>query len=553
MKRQAFDLAALKQVLPGALIRSALVEANRQGQRVRKLPPDLVVWLLVGMNLFRRLSIQACLERVTVALGEGWSYAERPCKTSISKARDRLGVDVLVALFRESAAFLGERHRAKSKFHGKEVLALDGSTGRVPDTRQNEAVFGRPGASRRGSKKAARPKAGKPKAAAKPKAAKPKAAKPKAAKPKAAKPKAAKPKAAKPKAAKPKAAKPKAARRNARLVKAASAAQRKEKGSGATARAVKTKATKPKKPRSQSAFPQLRIAMLVSVWTHLVVDVEFGPYSVNETKLAEKILPRIPKNALLLLDRAFHCYVWPALLGLGGVDFVIKAKVGKSVIKTKKGKKLGRGDWLGSLEPTSNTKRNHPELTKAVPVRMITRTRKGFRPTTVITSLLSPNEYSADEIFDLYRDRWEVELSYRELKTYLLDEWVPFRSLTPDRVRQEAYGLMLAYNCTRALMCEAAEQVGVRSIELSFTECLERLRWCLLGGPLGTAPHDTLIATFCACLLPKRREGRSCPRAVKLKSPKFPVKRNGEKPARTRLQAQHAKREKKRAQVALSA
>jgi hypothetical protein len=230
----------------------------------------------------------------------------------------------------------------------------------------------------------------------------------------------------------------------------------------------------------------------------------------------------------------------------------VKARTGKSVIATKKIQKLGRGDWLADLLATENTRRLNPDLPSQIRVRLITRKRRGFRPITLVTSLLSPELYSAQAVFGLYADRWEAELAFRELKTELNDEWVVFRSRTPVRVLQEAYGLLLAYNCVRALMCDAAVEARVKPLQLSFKTCLVRVQWFLSGG----APFEgleQLLDVLGLAQLDPRRVGRSCDRAVKMRATKYPVKRPGQKPAKTRYQVQRQRYEERRNRVALSA
>src|SRR5207244_2232489 len=114
---------------------------------------------------------------------------------------------------------------------------------------------------------------------------------------------------------------------------------------------------------------------------------------------------------------------------------------------------------------------------------------------------------------------WEIELGCRELKTYQAAAQVTFRSKTPDRVRQEAYGLLIAFNCIRGLMAHAAREKGVEPRRLSFTTCLERIREAITAfdDVNADALHARLLVVLGTYLLPERRVGRRCPRAVKIK------------------------------------
>lgn len=143
-------LAALAAVVPASLIQEALRETGSEGQRVRKLPPTVVVWLVVGMGLFRRQSIPGVLRRIRESLGNSlrWGPAEIPHSTSMTQARDRLGWETVRLLFRKLADLLGTRHASASLWRGLPVYALDGTSFKTADSEENEAAFGRPGASR---------------------------------------------------------------------------------------------------------------------------------------------------------------------------------------------------------------------------------------------------------------------------------------------------------------------------------------------------------------------------------------------------------------------
>ena len=62
----------------------------------------------------------------------------------------------------------------------------------------------------------------------------------------------------------------------------------------------------------------------------------------------------------------------------------------------------------------------------------------------------------AAELAALYHERWEIETALDELKTHLRGAKIVLRSKTPDLVRQEFYGLMMAHFAIRGLMHEAA-------------------------------------------------------------------------------------------------
>jgi hypothetical protein len=143
-----FTVEALAAVLPQAWVRDAVASCRCQSKRRRLLPAVVTVWMVALLGLFRRLSYVNLLEMLFESgLNQGlWSGAP-PCSSALSKARDRVGPAPLKQLYERSAS---EWHSQTSgrEFHGRRVMAMDGSTMKVPDTPENRAHFGLPGASR---------------------------------------------------------------------------------------------------------------------------------------------------------------------------------------------------------------------------------------------------------------------------------------------------------------------------------------------------------------------------------------------------------------------
>lgn len=86
----------------------------------------------------------------------------------------------------------------------------------------------------------------------------------------------------------------------------------------------------------------------------------------------------------------------------------------------------------------------NPSLPKTWVARAIRYQRRGFRPRVLLTSMLDPEQYPANEVVALYHERWEIELGYGEIKTDMLKHSAPLRSKSPKRVSQEIWGLLIA-------------------------------------------------------------------------------------------------------------
>jgi IS4 transposase len=86
----------------------------------------------------------------------------------------------------------------------------------------------------------------------------------------------------------------------------------------------------------------------------------------------------------------------------------------------------------------------------------------------LITTILDPALAPARELAALYHERWEIETALDELKTHLRGSRIVLRSKTPDLVRREFYGLLMAHFAIRGLMHEAALRVDEDPDRLSF-------------------------------------------------------------------------------------
>ena len=153
----------------------------------------------------------------------------------------------------------------------------------------------------------------------------------------------------------------------------------------------------------------------------------------------------------------------------------------------------------------------------------------GFRKQFLLTSLRESKNFPAQEIVELYHERWELELGYDEIKTDLLDREEAIRSKTPDGVRQELWGVLLVFNLVRLEMEAIARQENIAPTRISFVSALRLIRdeweWLSLSNA-GAIPKRLaeLRRNVKRYILPPRRK-RSYPRAVKLKMSNYDRKK----------------------------
>lgn len=237
---------------------------------------------------------------------------------------------------------------------------------------------------------------------------------------------------------------------------------------------------KPGSSRGEAAFPQLRLVGLSETGTHGFFAVRMGPYTQSENSLAEEVLPSLRPGMLCLADRLFSSHkLWRRATETGAsLLWRIKTNL---VLPAER--VLPDGSYLSTFYPSETDRKRR---TNGVVVRIIEYTLKGHPDAEtyrLMTSLLSHEEAPAEELAGLYPQRWELEGVFDELKTHLRGKRIVLRSKTPELVRQEFYGLLLAHRAVRWLMFKAAAKESLDPDDLSFTHAVCVVRRCLAHRP----------------------------------------------------------------------
>jgi hypothetical protein len=131
---------AFAQHLPQEWVEQALEATGTATVRKRRLPAEQVVWLVLGMALYRDRSIVEVVDKLDLALpGSG----ERPVAPSaVPQARARLGDEPMAWLFQHSGRTWAHASADQHRWRGLALYGLDGTSLRVPDSDENRAHFG---------------------------------------------------------------------------------------------------------------------------------------------------------------------------------------------------------------------------------------------------------------------------------------------------------------------------------------------------------------------------------------------------------------------------
>ena len=245
------------------------------------------------------------------------------------------------------------------------------------------------------------------------------------------------------------------------------------------------------------------------------------------------LLERLEPGMLLTADRGFFSYaLWRRAISTGA-NLLRRIRTDKCAPKASHVEDLPDGSWLAHLQQTHSAAARQEE---PLLVRVIDYTVKDGRdnPTSyrLFTTLLDPAEVTAVDLAAAYAQRWEIELTFDELKTHQRGPQTVLRSKSPDLVLQEIWGHLCCRYEIRCLMAQAATHSGHDPDRVSFVAAL-RITRQTLAHP-GAFPPDQhnrdspgwlyfLHRRLCR-LNPTRRQ-RSAPRVIKRKMPKWHVKR----------------------------
>jgi hypothetical protein len=230
-------------------------------------------------------------------------------------------------------------------------------------------------------------------------------------------------------------------------------------------------------------FPLARIAAFFSLSCGAVLDLGICRYAgkgQSELGLLRTLWKFLLPGDIMLADRYMCSWTEMVMLKQRGVDSVCRLNTNRKA-DFRRGKRLGKGDhivkWPKPTKPRSIDRKTYNLLPEFLTVRetRVQVEQPGFRTRTFViaTTLLDAEEYTADDLAQLYRARWNAELDLRSLKeTMQMDV---LRCRTPELVRKEIWTHILAYNLIRTIIAQAATKHGIDPRSISFKGAIQTL------------------------------------------------------------------------------
>jgi hypothetical protein len=288
---------------------------------------------------------------------------------------------------------------------------------------------------------------------------------------------------------------------------------------------ILTRVVKARTRRGRAAFAKMTTAVLLEVGLHNPLAAAIGRHGESEWALAQRLLAQLPTGALLLGDRlygvaAFVAHARAACTRVGS-HFLLRAS---RSTKPRVLKRLPDGTRL--IQIAHRARQRPGQILEWFALREIRVRvgRAGHRPheLRLWTSLVDPRTAPAIELAQLYAQRWEHELYFRELKCQVRRTDV-LHSHTIGTAAQEIAALVLV---SAVLAAERRRAAGgqLPVLRVSFTKLLERCvkpMWLYLDLGHGVLTEHQVqqimkrgYARMRRYVTPPRR-ARSCPRAVR--------------------------------------
>ena len=282
-------------------------------------------------------------------------------------------------------------------------------------------------------------------------------------------------------------------------------------------------------------FPSARLCACFCLASGGLLSYRLGNKKSHELPLLQQQWSSFESGDVLLADKGFCSFYDIHHLQQRGVDSVVTLARRTPVKANQAIKVLDQNDLLVHWPrpvPSINARYSKAEAAE-LPEQLTLRQVKvnidvpGFRTQSyyLVTTLLDSKRYSAEDLAALYRQRWQVELFFRDLKATL--DMDVLRCRAPAMVRKEILMHFIVYNAVRALMLRSAQKAQVPPHDISFKASVQAFRHWL---PLLANQHysiakiraliNTLYHVIADALLCKR-PNRSEPRCVKRRPKTF--------------------------------
>ena len=225
-----------------------------------------------------------------------------------------------------------------------------------------------------------------------------------------------------------------------------------------------------------------RLSQAYDLLNNLTVDARISTYDDNEHNLALQHTAIFEEGDLALYDRNYASFWMFSLLRQKKTQFCARLKTG-SWKAAKELAESGRKEMITEIFPSKASAKKCRELglsTAPIKLRFICIELNTGEKEVLITSLVDDQQYPYEVFSDLYQLRWQVEESYKTMKSRL--EIENFSGKSCLAIAQDFYAKIFSCNLTSILICGADEMVKQicekrkRKYKPNFTQALNRMK-----------------------------------------------------------------------------
>ena len=293
--------------------------------------------------------------------------------------------------------------------------------------------------------------------------------------------------------------------------------------------------------RADACYPSAKAVVLLDVYGRRVRDCAWTSWRTHEIKCASAVTAALGPGDLLLLDSGYASFkfFWELVeerkasfvcrvTSQWNPEVVEELSCGDTLVRVKTNKKDRAEFYRQGIDPN-----------REMLCRLITFRVGSGEMIRLLTNLTDARKYRKTTLAKLYHKRWEIEISFDEIKNELFSvrrgkQPTHFRSKSPSGIYQEAWALLTCYNLVRDLMVEAAELADEAPRDLSFTRTTTLISEfihfcaCVKTKARSAVLRATLIERISLSKIDRPRRPRSCCRKVKKKMTRFRRKRPGD-------------------------
>lgn len=205
-----------------------------------------------------------------------------------------------------------------------------------------------------------------------------------------------------------------------------------------------------------NSYPRGLLQVLIEQGSGCIYDFRLDSDSKSELSLFSEILVNLPSKSLILADDYYNSFALFSYLKKKEIDIIVP---GKRKRNYKLIREIGKGDEIVEIKNSKDAMLSAVLGTEETTILMRRISYKNLdenEKDIVIYTTLLEETISKEEIILKYSNRWDIEISIREIKT-LMDINI-IRSKTPSMALKELTVSLTAYNYIRQIMSKVAEQ-----------------------------------------------------------------------------------------------